>query len=426
MEKNYIMNKTRLCICIPTYKQPESIQKFLSKENDILKRHGVDLYVYDSSPDNQTLEIVTKYIKEGKENLFYKRIDSNIPSNIKVYMIFQEAENSKYDYVWMLHDHTVFEEKALVYILEKLEFFYDFYVLNMQAGAYGIEEISTLNDFAYKTAWRLNSFGASIINIKSFLCDTDWQAMSDKYNKKKTLNYSHIGFYFERASQLKECHIAQLFCDRKDFLDFNRTKQISWSKETVRICTECWGTVIMMLPDVYTNKKDVLETQDKWFLSKYSLMVYRKIHTYNLYLFLKYKKWLKLLCGENYKKAAWIALLPPGVAFRIFNKELINKTKAIRENKGKIYIYGAGRHAAECGAYLKECNIDFDNYIVSNLEGNPAELLGHQVLVAEQKIMAANNLVIIAVLTSGVSEIEKALQQMSTDDIKINILRFGS
>ena len=50
-----------------------------------------------------------------------------------------------------------------------------------------------------------------------------------------------------------------------------RYKKPSWENDAIRICLECWGNVLTLLPEQYTNKKEALKTQDKWFLSKYNL-----------------------------------------------------------------------------------------------------------------------------------------------------------
>lgn len=60
------------------------------------------------------------------------------------------------------------------------------------------------------------------------------------------------------------------------------------------------GEVISRLPEVCTNKLEVMRTQDKWFLSKYSLLIYRKEKTYGFKTFLKYKKWIKKIYPEDY------------------------------------------------------------------------------------------------------------------------------
>lgn len=162
----------------------------------------------------------------------------------------------------MIHNHTVCTENALIWLLEALNYEKDFYVLNMQSDREKIEKFENLNDFLLCSAWRLNSFGTSVIKTSTFLKGTDWKRISDKYNDEKTLNYSHIGFYFERASEINGVEVCEVFFDRKDFIDFKREEKINWSKDTIRICMECWGNVIMRLPEVYTKKQDTLRTQD--------------------------------------------------------------------------------------------------------------------------------------------------------------------
>jgi len=272
----------KLCICVPTYNSPDNIERFLNEQVIFFYECNVDLHIYDSSVDDKTLNIVRKY---DYNNIFYHKINSDIHSNIKVYNIFESAENSNYEYIWMIHDHTICQKEALLYLMEALDKKFDFIVLNTQSNDNHLEEYQTLDDFLVNAAWRLNSYGASVIKIDTFLKNVDWQHMYQKYINPITLNYSHIGFYFERASELENVKVCELHFNRKNFLDFRRDKKINWGNETIRICTQCWYSVITSLPDVYKKKKEALGNQDKWFMSKYSLISYKKNKAYGLKCF---------------------------------------------------------------------------------------------------------------------------------------------
>ena len=419
------MNNKKLCVCIPTYNQSGAIKRVLDTELLIFKKYGIDMIICDSSEHQEIQTLTEAYQQEGAGNLFYQRFPSTLPSNEKVYEIFQWASESEYAYVWLIHDHTVCNEDAVIYLLQELEKNFDFYLLNMQAGAYACECFGDLNEFLLKGAWRLNSFGASVLNTRTFLKQVDWEKMRKKYGGEKTLNYSHIGFYFERAAELADLRACQLFFERKDFLDFYRTKTISWSRDTLRICLECWGEVISRLPAVYTNKLEVMRTQDKWFLSKYSLLIYRKEKTYGLKTFLKYKKWIKKIYPEDYLRDFWISLLPVKLSFRIFAGDLMGKIWEVKRQGGELYIFGAGRHAAECGAFLEECRIRFDGFVVTSLEGNPKELKGHPVYEAAERLKERRSLVIIAVLSSGVEGVSNMLDTFQTERTRIEKIIFA-
>ncbi len=403
----------KLCVCMPTCNRSTCIERILKEELELLSRMGIDICIYDSSTDERTKQLVSNYQREGWGNLYYKHIDYAVHPNKKAYLIFKEAENTGYDYIWMIHDHTYCnDEKGLRYILQALERDYDFYLLNMQSKGFRMKEIKDLDDFLLLGAWPLNSFGASILKVDSFIKGTDWRAVSEKYLKKKTLNYAHVGFYFERASQIEDIKICRLELPREYFLDFLRYEKTSWDKETIRICTECWGSNILKLPDVYKKKYEALKTQDKWFLSKYKLIFYKKSRQFTVKSFMKYRQWFRLMSPEAYVQNFMIAALPFRVSKFIFCHRLVKQIKKARRLYRKVFIYGAGRHAVECADLLKNIGLDFDAFIVTSMEGNPEMLAGRPVFAAAETLRKDAALIIIAVLTSGVREVEKYIGQL--------------
>lgn len=418
------MNGKKLCICIPTYNRDKAIERVLEEEIKIMKKYQIDIIIFDSSENERTKKKVQNYYAKKYKNLFYYKFAKDIPSNIKVYKIFKMMAETDYEYIWLIHDHTVCNENAVRNILYYLNENIDFYVLDMQADDYGCLIFDDITDFLYEGAWRLNSFGASIVKRDTFLRGVDWKRISRKYNRKRTINYSHIGFYYERAAELENFRACKIYLNRKDFLDFQRTEKTSWSKETVRICLECWGSVIMQLPDVYFNKIETLRTQDKWFVSKYALLSYKRHHTYGIREFIKYSKWIKLIYPEDYVQDMMIAILPYAISKHIFNRELLSKISKARKRKKAIYIYGAGRHAVECESFLRDCGIEIDGFIVTDLNGNPSYLNGYTVYMASNKLREKNALVIIAVLTSGVPGVVRMINSISGSK-KTDILIFG-
>lgn len=404
----------KLCVCMPTCNRSVCIARILKEELELLSRTGIDIYIYDSSSDDSTKVLVSDYQSKGYQNLYYKYIDYTVHANKKAYLIFKAAESTGYDYIWMIHDHTYCnDEKGLHYILQALEKGCDFYLLNMQSKDFHMTEIKELDEFLLLGAWPLNSFGASILKIDSFIRGTDWREMSKKYLKKKTLNYAHVGFYFERAAQIADIKICRLELPREYFLDFLRYEKTSWDRGTIRICTECWGSNILGLPDIYKKKYEALKTQDKWFLSKYKLIFYKKSGQFTVKSFMRYRKWFRLMSPETYLQNFLIAILPFRTSKYIFCHKLVKRIKKARRENQNIFIYGAGRHAVECADLLNNIGQDFDAFIVTSTEGNPETLAGRPVVAAEAAFKKGAALIIIAVLTSGVHEVEKYIGQLN-------------
>lgn len=414
----------KICVCVPTYNRPEAITEVMQTELEFLRKHSIDLLIYDSSTNQETERLVNQSVA-AYENLYYKRVDSQIISNQKVFMIYEELQNSVYDYVWIIHDHTVFDEAAIRHIIQALETDADFYLLKMQSSGFGAEMIYTLDEFLLEGAWILNSFGTAIVKRGTMLRGSDWGDLKKKYMTKKTYNYSHIGFYYERISQLENPVLCRLEFPRECFFDFMRYQRPSWDKESIRICLECWGETISSLPEEYSNKKLVLQTQDKWFLSRQSLIEHKRCGRYRLVDFLRYRKWIKLIMPENYVSSFWIAALPYRMVFRIYCLHFLDEIRKQQKSGRKICLYGAGRHAFECFTYLKDNQIEIDGYLVSKQAGNPSEIMGYQVYQAKRYLEENKAFVIIAVLTSGAGEIQKYLQELEAEGIDTKYVTFN-
>lgn len=415
--------KKNICVCIPTYNRPDAVSEVLKRELFFFKKYFIDLIFFDSSDNNDTETIVNKYAIEYP-NLFYRRINSDIPSNKKAFMIYKEMAKSEYEYIWMIHDHTVCDENAIKHILKSIKLKGDFYLLKMQARDFAVNRIYDLDEFLIKGAWPLTRFGTAIIRRNTVLQGTNWDFIYQKYLTAKTYNNAHVGYYFERMCELIKPIIYQLDFSRECFFDFMRYQQISWDNEAVRICLECWGSVLTVLPEIYTQKKKALKTQDKWFLSKYSLLEYKKKGIYNLYAFLKYQKWIKLITPENYKNAFWISILPYKTSTYFYCSKLLNKIKEQKKKGRQICLYGAGRHAYECFTYLKNHNVEIDNYLVTDLNGNPNEINGYLVQQADKFLMRNKAFIIIAVLTSGIKEVELYLDELANSGADLEYTRF--
>lgn len=396
------MNKT-LAICVPTYNNLKAISTFCKQEVSILEEHNVDLYIFDSSITEQTKKFI-EVLNEQGHNIRYARYSSDMASNVKVYKLFEYISEKPYDYIWMIHDHTVFTVHALETILSSLEHHPDFITLDMHNGEYRFYFFKDLDDFLVQSAWRLNSFGASIVRNDRFLRGTDWKSISNKYNTKRTIKYSHIGLYFERASQIQNFKAAMLTCNRSDFLDFQRSQKTTWHKETVKLCYEIWGSVITELPNQYKMKNKALHSQDYWYLSKYSMLSYKKDKYYGPIDFIKYYKWMKLIYPKDLMNNFIIAFLPYAIADKIINRKLFSAIKRYLDDN--IYIFGAGRHAKECAEYLIDHQINFNCFIVSSLSGNSESLLNHEVKEISDLPVKGNILMIMGITTEQTSDLE--------------------
>ena len=160
--------------------------------------------------------------------------------------------------------------------------------------------------------------------------------------------------------------------------------------------------------------------------------VHTHIHThtytitskYNLRSFLQYRKWIKKIYPEDYVRDFWISILPEKLAFQLFTGNLIGRIDEMKRDGGYVYIFGAGRHAAECAAFFDECHIKYDGFVVTSLEGNPEELRNHVVYKAADQLKNRKSLIVIAVLSSGISNVENTLDILKDNNTIIDTILF--
>ncbi|MDY3917274.1 MAG: hypothetical protein SOZ01_11250 [Selenomonadaceae bacterium] len=403
-----------LCISIPTYNRAAVLEQKLEHELPICAQLGIDVYVYDSSTEQDTQELCEGYQQRRLDNLYYVAVAADVPSNDKIYRIWREGAQAGYQYVWMINDHmTCIDAQGLQYILQCLRGGADFYLLHMQAQAEAVQRYADLNAFFQEAAWRLNGFGTAILRTEHFLEGTDWSYYRQKYVRQPYMNYSQIGYYFERLAELAAPQIAEIRLPRAWFVDFWRHERPAWDADTIRICTECWCRTLLALPAVYRHKVAAIRTQDKWFLARFKLLQYRQEHLYGLKLFLRYGRYFYLLHGAAVGHDFLIALLPYAWSRKLYYGRLLALAEQARAAGQPLYVYGAGRHGMECAQLLQALNIEFQGFLVTSLHGNPRGVLRHPVQEAECVLTKETPYVIIAVLTSGAAEVATYLRQLN-------------
>lgn len=410
-----LMNEKKMVLCLLTYNRAETVRTFIEKEIDALREADIDLIIYDSSELDETKNVAEAYNFQGYGNLYYKKTDSRISANVKFFNIAASI-SSTYEYVWLSHDHTVFDSGAVKYILECLKEKPDFICLRKQCLDYKCVIENNRSEFAMKAAWVLGRFGAAIIRNDTFLKKVDWEKMSLKYLTDKRLNFSHIGLYLEQLSFMDNPCIMTLEFPREAFYDLFRFQKESWDNETIRICLESWGEVISALPDSYTDKGRLLQTVDKYLLSKNKIIELKKIKQYDLKTYFKYSKWIRLIVPEMNKDFLMAAVFPCQFLQWIYSRKMIHKIKKACRQGQKVCIYGAGKYGMEYAQYLSDYKIKVDAILVTSTKGNPVEVSSIPVYSASEYLAVHPAFVIIAVAKEYQEEIIQYLNDFHNSE----------
>lgn len=402
--------ENNLLIAIPTYERCLDVKRQLEAIKFLSDYPNVQIVIFDSSVDNKTENVVNELKMNGLCNVKYEKIEKNISSNEKVFLIYENYANA-FSYIWILHDHTIFLKEAFDYLIENLKNGDDFFFLRMQGSKYYANTYNDKQIFAQKNAWLLGKMGASIVKTGTFLTGIDWDYYRNKYITNKNINFSHVGFFFERFCD-DQFSIVEIEFPSSQFMDTHKYEKLSWEKEALRICTECWGSVIMSLPDRYNNKKNIIASIDQYFLNTYKLLIGRQQGYYNILDYIRYKKWIRLVFPNLCKDAFYIAVLSKSDLMKKYVSPLKKRIKIEIKNGRRVYIYGAGKHGMECLELMQMAGIPINGFLVSNMEGNPEFIRGYRVyelrMVLKEKIPV---FAILAVMDELQYEIISLLRQ---------------
>ena len=408
----------RLVICIPTYNRWDVVEDVLASELHILKKYQVDIILYDSGEGDETEKVCENYQQQGYDNLFYRRVASEIPSNQKVYMIYREMETSAYDYVWMIHDYKICEEDALCFLLEQLKKDADFYAIDYRAREeYQAEAVTSKERFFKENVYSLTLYGAAVVNRERVIVGTDWQELEKKYVYSEAINFSHVGFYFERIDVLDKPQLVVLYLKKNTLRASVKKVGNRWYDETIRVWTQSWASAILKLPESFPDKREVIRSIQNLHLTRKHFLEYKRAGIFDIKVLLKYWRWIKLSSSVSMLQYFWIAVRNPNKMQQILEKDFLRDIIAEQKKGRKTVIYGAGKYGGECVSVFNRHKVRLDGVLVSNAEENPTELSGHPVYASRQYLTENKGAyVVIAVAPWGVYDIAEQLEDMGIRD----------
>lgn len=408
------MRDVKLAVCIPTYNRSEVIQEFLEKISYRYWQQGYDIYIYDSSENQQTEEIVQAW-KSKYKKLYYVKVDSKIHSNLKVYNIFKEFGDSlEYDYLWVCTDAISWSDSVLNSISKYMQQGYDLIIPSQRdVENIGDKEYVDENSLFLDCAWHMTLYGATILKTSSMLTNVNWNELIEKYMVPECINHSHVAFYFEKIRKLDHWRAIHLSFNNEDMVVSGLRRTSGWQKETFYVWCHCWPTMIYKLPDTYKNKKEVIKKNgiNSLVLSYPNLKNLRKENILNRKIYHCYKKeWDNLTDVTRF--TIWLlSITPRNLLYdRNYYKELLLKKRMVEfcRKYDKIYIYGAGKKADRYTKYLKELEIPFEAYLVSNMTDNIRIKENHKVIpCSEELVKDEKNGILFALNKENTKEVIK-------------------
>ena len=394
-----------ICLCITTYNRPQVIRDFFEKCASYYLEAGIDIYIYDSSNNNDIKQVLDEWEDKNKGRVYYIRMPSALHANMKAYKIWQfYGMKREYDFVWMSGDTLQFSEQGIRIIMENLHADYDLIELDIyDKGDIGYKLYTQEDGFFAENAWKTTYFGTVILNSHTVLANVDWNHYETKYKKKKFINYSHISFYYNRILDLNEFKCLHLPL-RDYFTTSLYKKEAGWRKETFPILCKGGVSTIKALPSCYTNKKKAILDLgvNSVFYNANVFWQLKNEGIYNFRSFVKYFFTWRKVCNFGYGEL-FMTALPYELERKLVYWAFVGKLKKLGRNSKPLYLYGAGAIGEMFGKYLSQNGIDYTGYIVTKGSANKAFLNDHPVVEFDE-LESSKDMRIIVTVSDKLSE----------------------
>lgn len=381
-----------IALCIPTYQRHECVYEFLHEHSEYYQKYGMDIYYYDSSPDDQTYSVVSAFC-ENVSGIYYVRIPTEMHSNAKVYKIFQQYGLKKnYDFIWVCNDAIRFSERALADMAARIDNSYDIVEMDPEDAEHlGLRTYEDPNLYLRDCAWKLTLYGAAILNVHTILNGVEWSTYEEKFLKRKVINFSHVSLYFNRIVEMEQFRALHIPVESKEFKSSMYKKHPGWHKDTFFIFCESWVNTIERLPACYTEKKEAILKHGvlTFFKDEAAFENLRIEGIFGFSVFCRYIKEWKKVCNIPTSRLLRISLTPARVYEKREEKkrkERMSKCLAFIKGHSGLVLYGAGHMAHLSASYFDSRKIRYEYFCVTHADERKKEYMGHPVKGLESMI----------------------------------------
>lgn len=303
------MKDKQLMIGIPTKDHAKYIQYLLAKVLPQAKKYNIDIYIYDSSVDDETEKIVQGRITQGYNNLYYRRYNEDLLLEEKLEYIFVD---SGYQYVWLCGDGVVINLEKDIDIVERE------IGLNRDLIIFGnmLENGSRYTEYddaiqLLRDCWApVTYYGASIVRGDLFTAE-QW-----KYYQKRYLEQIQPACFFEA---FLNCRFKAVYIVH-DFYEVNPYKKMSsWMKKgrAFEAFAGLMTRTIELLPAEYDSvKKTAQKSIDKYtkVFGISHLWALRINGNLDFGVAMKYRKQIKKASDTKFIVILLISMCPKNIA----------------------------------------------------------------------------------------------------------------
>ncbi len=422
-----------ITICIPTENRYQMVGEVLEKALEYYPRYGLQVIYFDTSSDDSTEKLVSKYQKKGFERLQYVRIDRSNSLDQKLFDLLrtrQEIRNSKY--VWLINDSISINDRFLSDLNEKLNEDYD--LIRLVPPGFGFKEdkvFTSQNEWFHQSSAGMAHMASTIMKT-SLLDYADWDDLYKKYIVNDKVGMKDHGYFFTVGMYL------ELILKQPDFKGLLVNNRIQWrhdcrSKQGISywndIIFEVWAKsycdTIFKLPDVYTDKAEVIRSSDNIIFGRFerrSLEQLRDKQLFNSDVVKEYADYWQYVSTLNISEIEKIAKENVGNSYKFDQDDWEGRLEEMEKTvcNRPIVLYGAGM---QCEYTIEKLISDgFDQLIqgvaVTDTNSNVEEVKGYLVrCIDEYESLKENAIILIATKPVAADEIELSLKEKGYKNI---------
>ncbi|RKJ42005.1 hypothetical protein D7X94_00565 [Acutalibacter sp. 1XD8-33] len=395
----------KIAMCIPIYRTYELAQEFLENYSKNYLETGIDIYYYDSTPDDSVKSVIDKWV--DNDRIFYLKMDSKLHSSEKVFKIYQGyGLQYEYQYIWLCNDGIRCSKMALETISLQLAENYDFIVLDPLSTSRTDQNIEknqkvfySQSEFFDKCLVATRLYGGTILNARTMLAGVDWERYESAYLKQgeTMIWHAYMSFYFHRILEL-ETFSAVYLPFRSDGMRISELKADSqWTNGFFFVLCEGLVQTIRELPDCYLNKQTIcVRNTEELYFDRLSTLIraYRRDNRYSLKVFLHYFQVWDWVTSIPRWQLFLAALVPKWTVSAIgaYHKRMgQRKLEKLCRTHSRIILYGAGGCGYVYSDYFKKMGMDYEAFCVTRRKPGKFQYCGHPVYELEELKSNLNN-----------------------------------
>lgn len=253
--------ENNIACCYLTHNHPDIVQAVLEINLEYYKKNGIDIYMYDSSTNNKTKEIIDNKIKMGANNLFYIKIDDKIGGDGKMLQVLKRYGIKKhYDYIWPNKDRSYVTEKTAQNIREashnKHECIFIDQWLPIATDRRKYKTVYEKEEFFYEFGWMTTSWEAVLLSTKMLDRIEDWNSIEKDFHLGEQNGFNQVVVLFYGLTLTENSSVEVLNYNEAGLRNYSGAGESSWVPYTFDTWGKMWPQVIRSLPECYDKYKE--------------------------------------------------------------------------------------------------------------------------------------------------------------------------